>query len=134
METLAISAESPNSPGDPRDRAVVTVDYRRYHRITGLERNEIVRRHVGAKQAKKSHYSGIRAGGRETRGRKEEGRERDSRRHRSTRETSLKVSSNRRPSSALPPSSNNGVALRGEKEEEKWNGRGEGIRRRLIVH
>lgn len=48
---------------DSRDRAVVTVDYRRYHQITGLERNEIVRWYVGAKQAKKSHYSEIRAAG-----------------------------------------------------------------------
>jgi len=50
---FAITAESPNSPGDSRDRAVITVDYRRYHEITGLERNEIVRQHVGAKQAEK---------------------------------------------------------------------------------
>jgi len=60
-EMFAITAESPNSSGDSRDRAVVTVDYRRYHQITRLERNEIVRQHVGAKQAEKSHYSGIRA-------------------------------------------------------------------------
>lgn len=60
---FAITAESPNSPGDSRDRAVVTVDYRRYHQITGLERNEIVHQHVGAKQAKKSHYSRIRTAG-----------------------------------------------------------------------
>ena len=52
-EMFAITAESPNSPGDSRDRAVITVDYRRYHEITGLERNEIVRQHVGAKQAEK---------------------------------------------------------------------------------
>lgn len=76
-ETFAIRAESPNSPGDPRDRAVVTVDYRRYHRITGLERNEIVRRHVGAKQAKKSHYSGIRAGRQAGRQKGNEGVERE---------------------------------------------------------
>lgn len=50
---FAIRAESPNSLGDSRHRAVVTADYRRYHQITGVERNEIVRRHVGAKQAKK---------------------------------------------------------------------------------
>ena len=60
---FAITAESPNSPGDSRDRAVITVDYRRYHQITGLERNEIVRQHVGAKQAEKSYYSRIRAAG-----------------------------------------------------------------------
>lgn len=60
---FAIRAESPNSSEDSRDRAVVTVDYRRYHQITGLERNEIVRRYVGAKQAKKSHYSEIRVAG-----------------------------------------------------------------------
>lgn len=50
---FAIRAESPNSSEDSRNRAVVTVDYRRYHQIIGLERNEIVRRYVGAKQAKK---------------------------------------------------------------------------------
>lgn len=56
-------SESPNSSEDSRDRAVVTVDYRRYHQITGLERNEIVHRYVGAKQAKKSHYTEIGAAG-----------------------------------------------------------------------
>lgn len=80
-ETFAIRAESPNSPRDPRDRAVVTVDYRRYHRITGLERNEIVRRHVGAKQAKKvtiaeygraGEQAGRQAEGKRGRGRKGE--------------------------------------------------------------
>lgn len=50
---FAIRAESPNSLGDSRDRAVVTVDYRRYHQITGLERNEIVRRHVGCEASEK---------------------------------------------------------------------------------
>lgn len=50
---FAIRAESPNSLEDSRDRAVVTVDYRRYHQITGVGRNEIVRRHVGARWAEK---------------------------------------------------------------------------------
>lgn len=50
---FAIRAESPNSLEDSRDRAVVTVDYRRYHQITGVGRNEIVRRHVGARRARK---------------------------------------------------------------------------------
>lgn len=105
----AIRAESPNSPGDSRDRVVVTVDYRRYHQITGLERNEIVRRHVGAKQAKKSHYSGIARRRAKEVQKQEEEEEMEKAGGIVVRETSLKVSSSRRPSARVSrASSDNG--------------------------
>lgn len=116
---FAIRAESPNSPRDSRDRAVVIVDYRRYHQITGFERNEIVRRHVGAKQAKKSRYSGTRAAGKTTERRKQ------CRRIAEAgvivvRETSLKVSSSRRPSARVSrASSDNGDAGGGRGKKKR---------------
>lgn len=88
---LVIRVESPNSAEDTRDCPVVTVDYRRYHQITGLKHNEIVRWYVGAKQAKKSHYSRTQVQERETEENSGAGAP-------VVRGISLKVSSSRRPS------------------------------------
>lgn len=130
---FAIRAESPNSLGDSRDRAVVTVDHRRYYQITGVERNEIVRRHVGAKQAKKK----VAIAGRGWWEKWEEVVQNRRQGGVVVRETSLKVSSDCRPSARLSrASSDNGDVPAREKKEEKRNNQGEGIRRGrgLIVH
>lgn len=46
LHRLKLRDESPTFPEDSGDRAVITVDYRRYYQIIGLERNEIVRQYV----------------------------------------------------------------------------------------